>query len=135
MSVFIDTSALYALLNRRERVHGDVLRIWAQLREEDQTLFTTSYVLAETAALVQNRLGMNTAREFHEAVAPALEVEWVDNQLHEQGVAALLAANRRDLSLVDCVSFAACRRAGVDRVFAFDGHFEEQGFTLLRAQP
>jgi hypothetical protein len=33
------------------------------------------------------------------------------------------------------VSFAVCRRAGVDEVFAFDEHFAEHGFALLRAEP
>ncbi len=41
----------------------------------------------------------------------------------------MLAANRRQLSLVDCVSFAAMRELGIEHYFAFDQHFDEQGFT------
>jgi predicted nucleic acid-binding protein len=48
--------------------------------------------------------------------------------MHAQSVAAALAANRRRLSLVDCVSFTVCRRLNIDRVSAFDPHFDEQGF-------
>ncbi len=46
---------------------------------------------------------------------------------------ALLAANRRQLSLVDCVSFVVCRQRQLEQVFAFDTHFSEQGFFCLTA--
>ena len=40
-------------------------------------------------------------------------------------VAALLAANCRQLSLVDCTSFQAMRQLGIATVFTFDAHFVE----------
>ena len=47
-------------------------------------------------------------------------------------MAAVLAARRRDLSVVDCVSFEAMRRQHIVSAFAFDPHFGAQGFRLLR---
>lgn len=44
---------------------------------------------------------------------------------------ALLAASRRKLSLVDCVSFEIMRTLGIKTVFAFDLHFAEQGFKSI----
>jgi uncharacterized protein len=44
---------------------------------------------------------------------------------------ALLVASRRDLSLVDCVSFEAMRRLRIDTVFCFDAYFAQQGFQVL----
>jgi predicted nucleic acid-binding protein len=41
---------------------------------------------------------------------------------------SLLAAGRKKLSLVDCVSFGIMREAGIRKAFAFDRHFTEQGF-------
>jgi predicted nucleic acid-binding protein len=46
-------------------------------------------------------------------------------------VAGLLAAGRRQLSLVDCASFAVLRAEGQREAFAFDRHFQEEGFRLL----
>jgi len=63
--------------------------------------------------------------------APLLHIEWVDETLHQAGVVALLTANRRQLSLVDCISFETMRRLGLDTAFAFDQHFVEQGFRCL----
>jgi uncharacterized protein len=46
-------------------------------------------------------------------------------------MSALLAANRRTLSLVDCSSFDIMRKFGIDTVFTFDPHFREQGFSVV----
>ena len=73
--------------------------------------------------------GSVPVRGFQDAVAPVLGVVWVDAELHAEGTAALLTANRRELSLVDCVSFACMRRQGLTRAFHFDRHFREQGFA------
>ena len=47
------------------------------------------------------------------------------------GMAAVLSAGRRRLSLVDCVSFDVMTRLGIDVCFAFDAHFREQGFRCI----
>jgi predicted nucleic acid-binding protein len=132
MSVFVDTSAFLALLDVHEQNHDHAQRIWIQLVEQGTPIFCTNYVLSETAALVQNRLGMNQLRVFHENVFPFLNVIWVDEALHDAGMTAVLTANRRQLSLVDCVSFAAIHQSILDSVFAFDNHFTEQGFDVLK---
>jgi hypothetical protein len=50
-----------------------------------------------------------------------------------RAVSVLIAASRRELSLVDAVSFEAMRQRRIDRAFAFDRHFEEAGFSLVLA--
>lgn len=132
MNVVVDTSAFLALLDASEQNHEHAERIWRQLIEQDALLFCTSFVLVETTALVQNRLGLSQLRAFHENVFPFLRVLWVDAALYNAGMTTLLTANRRRLSLVDCVTFAAMRQTGLNTAFAFDTHFSEQGFELLR---
>lgn len=46
-------------------------------------------------------------------------------------MSALLAADRRGLSLVDWVGFTVMRRRGVARAFAFDDDFSSQGFVAV----
>jgi predicted nucleic acid-binding protein len=60
--VFVDTSALYALLDRDDRRHADAAAIWRRLAEEARPLTTHSYVLVEAFALVQRRLGPAAVR-------------------------------------------------------------------------
>jgi predicted nucleic acid-binding protein len=133
MVIFVDTSALLPILNQDDVDFPAAQRIWERLAAERAELVTSSYVLVESLALIQNRLGMEAVRDFQEAFMPLFQVVWVTEPLHQMGVAALLAANRRQLSLVDCVSFAVCRQRQIEGVFAFDNHFLEQGFSCLTA--
>ena len=57
-----------------------------------------------------------------------LDVVFVDEATHAAAMAALPAAGRPDLSLVDCASFEVMRRANVTTAFAYDQHFGDQGF-------
>lgn len=131
MSVFIDTSAFLAVLDSDDSHHGKAKAAWLKLLDSDETLITSSYVLVETIALLQNRLGMEAVRVFQEDVVPVLNLLWVDESTHTAGMSALLAAKRRKLSLVDCVSFEAMRHSGAKTAFTFDGHFREQGFICI----
>lgn len=131
MKVFVDTSAFLAIVDTDERNHHAASRLWEHLVHDNVELICTNYVLVETFALVQRRLGMSVVSIFQERVVPLLDAIWIDESLHETGLAALLIANRRRLSLVDCISFEVVRKYKVDTVFAFDKHFEEQGFNLV----
>ena len=131
MTVFIDTSAIYALLSVDDENHARAQATWVKLANRPQDLMTSNYVLVETSALLGWRLGFQAVRDFETNFVPALEVRWVDLTIHRQAVAALLTAAERSLSLVDCVSFELMRQAGLNVAFAFDVHFSQQGFELL----
>lgn len=130
MSVFVDTSALLALLDADDPHHQDARRAWTRLAEEPASLSTTNYVVVETVAVVQHRLGLGAVRALLREVLPVVDVLSVDAATHGAALTALMTSARRHLSLVDCVSFGVMRQAGVRRAFAYDRHFDEMGFTL-----
>jgi len=132
LSTFVDTSALLAVVNAEDDNHTRAAKTWRSLVESSEPLVCTSYTLVELFALVQHRFGLPIVRTLEEDVVPLLGVVWVDAPLHAEGMSALLAAARRRLSLVDCVSFACMRRLGITRAFHFDPHFREQGFAAAR---
>jgi predicted nucleic acid-binding protein len=131
MRTFVETSAFYALLDRGDQNHEAAKRVWAGLLEKAEPSITSNYVLVETFALLQHRLGVAAVRGLQEDLIPVLQVEFVTPEQHRAGVSALLAADRRGLSLVDCVSFEVMRNSGIRTVFGFDPHFKGQGFTVI----
>ena len=131
MRIFIDTSAIYALLDRDDIEHKKAKKIWTELLHSENILITSNYVLVESFALIQNRLGIEAARGFQEDIIPLANIEWVNAETHKSGVSALLAASKRRLSLVDWVSFKVMRNPGIKTIFAFDPHFAEQGFQCI----
>jgi predicted nucleic acid-binding protein len=129
--VYVDTSAYFSLLDRADKNHQAASRVWERLVTSNADLITGNYVLVETVALLQSRLGLEAVSDFQSNIVPLIEVIWIDIDVHHAAVAAHLTANRRRLSLVDCVSFEICRELSIDAVFAFDKHFHEQGFDVL----
>ena len=98
-------------------------------------LVNTNYVLVECFALVQQRLGLEAVRTLQEDNLPLVRVHWMSEADHRAGVTALVTANRRQLSLVDCVSFLGMRQLNLKTAFAFDRDFNTQGFETLPAPP
>ena len=109
MTAFVDTSVLYAVLDADDKRHQDATTALGEALGRER-LVTTSYVVVETAALVQRRLGLPAVRDLLERLVPSFDVRWVDQELHEAGVDAMLSAGRRAVSLVDHVSFEHMRR-------------------------
>lgn len=135
-SVFVDTSAIYAFLVHEDDRHREAKALVESLRAAEPTLVSSSYVLQETVALLQARIGVPAVRTFQQTFAPALEIEWIDGTLYQRAMAALLAAGKRGVSLTDWTSLEVMRDRGIEQAFAFDGHFEEQGFRVLsESQP
>jgi predicted nucleic acid-binding protein len=129
--VFLDTSALYAVFDGDDVGHSAAARAWDELLRSDASLHTSSYVLVELTALLHRRLGVVAVDALATHVMPWVNVLWTDESIHAQAMAGLLAAGRRDLTLVDCESFALMRKLGLRRAFTLDKHFAEQGFTEL----
>lgn len=134
MSVFVDTSGLYAYMVQNESGHSVVVRAFNRLAAGRRTLHTTSYVLIETAALLQHRFGLEAVRDLDQSLAPLLTIEWVGPELHRRGVERLFREDHRGLSLVDCVSLEFMRSADLREALCLDAHFSEAGFKLLPAR-
>lgn len=131
MSVFADTSALYALLVRTEVGHPEVATAFGALLESGRVLVTSNYVLVETTALLQRRIGLAAVRDLHERIVPVVSVRWVSEELHRRAVARLVRTDRRGLSLVDCASFEMMESQGITEALALDADFAHAGFRVL----
>ena len=130
-SVFIDTSAFYAVLDRDDDNHRKAASTWTDIMGPGCGLVTSNYILLETLALLQSRIGIEAVRVFQNDVVPLVRAEFVTPEVHSIGIAALLAASKRRLSLVDCISFEIVRSLGLEAVFAFDSHFRTYGFKMM----
>jgi uncharacterized protein len=131
MSVFADTSSLYATIVRTEEHHLNCLKLFKHLLESNRAIRTTNYVVLETATLLQHRIGLDPLRDFEEHILPLISVFWVTRELHHRGLRRLLRANKRNLSLTDCVSFEYMEQEDLREAFSLDRHFADAGFRLL----
>src|SRR4029079_5460350 len=102
MSVFADKSAFYALVIETETTHGSMRAAFHKLLENRRPILTTSFVIIETMALLQQRIGLNAARQFDEGLSPVVRVKWVDEELYRRGTERLWREDSRELSLGEC---------------------------------
>jgi uncharacterized protein len=126
VSVVVDTSALFALLDRRDANHASAAAFWADPDDED--LVTHAYVVIESVALVRSRLGVPAVNALVEELLPAIRVEMVDRLLHDLS----MGEHRRlggGTSLVDRVTLAFAARHGIGRAFAFDADLVAAGLV------
>jgi predicted nucleic acid-binding protein len=131
VSVVVDTSALFALLDRRDAHHASAVSFWTDPDDED--LVTHAYVVIESVALVRSRLGSAAINALVDDLLPALRVEMVDRPLHEESLADLrrIGGGR---SLVDRVTLGFAARHGIGRAFAYDADLAAAGLAPVMSR-
>jgi predicted nucleic acid-binding protein len=92
-------------------------------------VLTSNFVVLEAFAVLRRRLGVPAMRQLVSQMLEPVALEWVTRDDHERAAEALLVADRRRLSLVDCVSFEVMRRLDLRECLAFDQLFAEHGFS------
>jgi predicted nucleic acid-binding protein len=128
--MLLDTSGLLCLHNRAEPLHMDARTVYHAARIR----VTHSYVLAEFVALAYaRRLPRMAALSFVSDLVenPDIEMVWVDEALHREAMALLIARPDKTYSLCDAVSFVLMRQQRVTEALTTDRHFEQEGFQRL----
>jgi len=129
MSVFVDTSALYALLDEADAHHRDASDALRRLVGVE--LVTHAFVVVETCALVGRRLPWPASERLIDGILPVIDVEAVGGDIYQAAMAAYRQSTSARVSLVDHASFALMRSLGIRRAFAFDEDFAREGFDLV----
>jgi len=129
--IFVDTSAFYALLDRSDRYHKEASALWPDLLDKNVTLVTSNYVVSETIALLQKKIGFEAAYVWYRDILGVLDIYWIDEDTHQRAYELWLNLGRRKLSLVDCVSFITMHHHKIEEAFCFKQHFVNHGFDLL----
>lgn len=126
MSVVVDTSALFALLDRRDAHHRSAVAFW--MDPDDEDLVAHAYVMVESVALVRSRLGPAAVAALIDDLLPAIRVEMVDRPLHDASLADLRQIGG-GTSFVDRVTLVFAARHGISRAFAYDADLAVAGLA------
>jgi uncharacterized protein len=132
--VFVDTSAYFALADRRSGAHDSAQAIGRQLIALRWRLFTTNFVLAETHALVLSRINRGIALQVLLAIdSSTTTVVRVSTRDERRAREILAQYDDKDFSLTDAVSFGVMERLHITHAFSFDADFSQYGFTRVIA--
>lgn len=118
-SVVIDTSAFYALISDDDRFHDSAIETYNTLTNENVELWTTSYALVETIALVHRRLGFRILAQLLDIIESNVQVFFVESGIHAMAMQEFISTKGRGLSLVDWTVVLVARIKSA-HVFTFD---------------
>ena len=129
--ILLDTSAIVAIADERDEFHKRAIQTAERISAEATPLFTHSYAILESAAVMQRKVGIQPALDFLTEIGDSAIVHWVTQEDHERAVYRLGQRHRRNLSLVDCMSFVVMEMYECTTAFAYDSDFETEGFELV----
>lgn len=134
MNVFVDTSALIALADRRDLVHAEASQ-WIKSHGTAVRLTVSDYVLDETATLLRRRIGHGPTVRFVGAITigSLFTVVHLQPEHWQQAWRLFEAYPDQSFSFTDCTSFVLMKANGITTAFAFDRHFVIAGFTVVPA--
>lgn len=137
MKCFVDTSAFVALYHKNDSFHAAAKEIWNKLRSENATLYTTRDVISETIILVRRRDGYKQALLCGNDLraSPVLEVVYPTKGHDALAWDIFRRFSDKELSFVDCVSFAVMREFNIKSCFTFDENFTQVGLEPVKARP
>ena len=135
-SIFLDTSALFAMASRGETWHMQSRHAFDRLMRDGSMLVTTELVMGELHALALSRVGPEHALGLVERLGASARIQMApaDGTVRERGLSLLRTRPGRRYSLTDATSFVVMRDLGIDTAFTLDADFAAEGFTVLPAR-
>jgi predicted nucleic acid-binding protein len=131
--VFADSSAWYAVTNRRDGNHSIAVQRFDRLTRQGRSIITTNYVISETYTLLRTRAGFDPAWEFLRRIHTSTRISriYVPENWEEDVERLLAQFDDQVFSYVDATSFVTLRRLGIHEAFSFDRDFLIAGFALM----
>jgi predicted nucleic acid-binding protein len=131
--VFVDTSALYALIDKRDAAYAAARDTVGPLVRSGRKLVVTDYVVAETVNLANARGGSIVGRRVLDLVeqSAGIRLEWIGIARFELSKAFFRRHADHHYSFTDCTSFVIMRELRISEALTTDRHFPEAGFRNL----
>lgn len=131
--VFLDTSGLYALADRKDARHPAAAECVRGLALAGVRLVLTDYILDEALTLARVRAGTDAALKLLEVVerSAAFSLVWVGPERFDAAKTFFRKQADHAYSFTDCTSFVVMRELKLREAVTTDRHFAEAGFKPL----
>jgi uncharacterized protein len=132
MKIFVDTSAWFALNNRKDQNHKKARKFIESLKSDPMLLFTTDYVVDETLTLLRFKVSHREAASFLHLLKQSNRIvrEQATSDHLKRAEEIFLQYNDKLWSFTDCLSFAFMEEKGLKDAFAFDVNFSQFGMCV-----
>lgn len=127
--IFADTGAFVALLREKDQYHTSAKHFLTK----QSLLVTTDYIVDETVTLLLRRVTRAASEQFLLMVQQSrfIRLEMIGPETFQEASRIFLHHHDKTWSFTDCTSYAVMKRLTITRVFGFDAHFKQMGFSLV----
>lgn len=132
-SLFIDTSALIAIGNKRDSFHEKSLLMMTDAVQNKRHFLTTDAVLLEFGNAFSSINFKPTAIKMIDAAKKSKYWKCinVDPLLMKLGFEKYCQFIDKSWGFIDCISMIVAEKNDIDEIFTTDHHFEQAGFSIL----
>ncbi len=136
LPMFVDTSYVYALVNRSDEWHREALAWQEWAVALDYPMVTTEFILAEIgdglASIRYRREAVRLIELFRESEL----VETISaSRFFDDALALYQTRSDKTWGMTDCASFVAMGLRGLSSALTADTHVQQAGFRLLLLEP
>ena len=134
-ALFSDTSFLYAQADEADSDHLLVVSIVEEALQQRRPIVVTTFIIAETHALILRRLGRDIAANWLQKAYDSLIIIRPTEEDERRACEIIFAYSDKDFSFTDAISFAVMERLGITVTLSLDEHFVQFGkFTVVPLQ-
>lgn len=124
MKIFIDTSAYLSILLLNDPNRQKAITILKSIKNEE--LVTSYAVLGEVLTVASQRYDKEKAIKFvQDIMNEATQIILEDQNLIKRAYIIFKQIKNKDVSWVDCYSFAIIEKYKIEKVFSFDRDFKK----------
>ncbi len=127
---FLDSSAIYALVNKADPVGAKINDLLTQTRP---MLITTDYIFAETLSLITKRIGKQAAITTGMMLKNSkyIKIMRLEKSVLAKALEMFASYKDKDFDYIDATNFACCKQQKIKTVLTLDHHFAQMGFAIL----
>jgi predicted nucleic acid-binding protein len=131
--IFVDTSGLYALVDRKDSHHPVARAVVERALRSGRRLLATDYIAAETVNLANARSGSGVAIRVLDLLeqSAGIRIEWIGTTRFDMTKAFFRKHADHAYSFTDCTSFVVMRELKLAQALTSDRHFTQAGFEAL----
>ncbi len=133
--IFIDTSGLYALRNESDKFHNKSIEIYQRIGNSGEAnLIITNFILCEFINLINMRKNHKYAIKCLDFIQKSsfIHTDRINPSTEKNAINIFKQNSDKNYSYTDCTSFAYMKVNNIKKVFAFDQHFKQFGFELIK---
>lgn len=132
--MFVDTSALVALINEEDSYHSQAIELFTKCHENNSYLVTSHYIVSEFITMMRcsyKKPIEKIVTFIRNIQVSEIEIFGISKEVFDDAINFLLKYEDHYFSVTDCISFIVMKELKTKDVLTTDKHFTIAGFNCL----